>query len=224
MIEKIDTIKKIQEDGIVAVIRGVPEDKISTLAETLVSSGVRALEITVDSKNAYSVIEYLSKEFKDRALIGAGTVLDSTSAQLAISKGADFILSPNFNPEVVKTSLRYGKVVIPGVMTPTEMMKAMECGADMVKIFPASVLGVKFIKDVKGPFPQIPIIPTGGINVDNVASFIEAGVEAVGAGGSLINKEAIKNSDFDTIKKTATQFVERIRAARVSAGSSSSGA
>lgn len=147
-------------------------------------------------------------------MIGAGTVLDSTSAQLAISKGADFILSSNFKPDVVKASLRYGKVVIPGVMTPTEMMNAMESGADMVKIFPASVLGVKFIKDVKGPFPQVPIIPTGGINVDNVASYIEAGVEAVGAGGSLVNKSAIMNSDFDSIKKTATQFVERIRDAR----------
>jgi len=148
-------------------------------------------------------------------VIGAGTVLDSTSAQLAISKGADFLLSPNFNPEVVKTALRYGKVVVPGVMTPTEMMNAIECGADMVKIFPASVLGIQFIKDVKGPFPQIPIIPTGGISLDNVGSFIEAGVEAVGAGGSLINKEAINRSDVGLIKETAIQFVDKVKQARL---------
>ena len=214
MIEKIETIKKIQEDGIIAVIRSIPEGKVADLAEALISSGIRALEITVENKDAYSIIEYLSKNYKDEIVIGAGTVLDSASAQLAISKGADFILSPNFNPDVVKTALRYGKVVVPGVMTPTEMLAAMECGADMVKIFPASVLGIQFIKDVKGPFPHIPIIPTGGINLDNVGAFIEAGVEAVGAGGSLVNKAALEKSDFAQIKATAKQFVDKINQAR----------
>ncbi|WP_209121634.1 bifunctional 4-hydroxy-2-oxoglutarate aldolase/2-dehydro-3-deoxy-phosphogluconate aldolase [Alkalihalobacillus sp. BA299] len=214
MIEKIETIRKIQDNGIIAVIRNIPEDKISDLAEALISSGINTLEITVEGENGFSMIEFLSKKYKDQVLIGAGTVIDSASAQLAISKGANYILSPNFNPEVVKTTLRYGKVVVPGVMTPTEMMNAMECGADMVKIFPASVLGVKFIKDVKGPFPQIPIIPTGGIDVNNVGDFIKAGVEAVGVGGTLINKEAIQRSDFDSIKETASQFISEIKKAR----------
>jgi 2-dehydro-3-deoxyphosphogluconate aldolase / (4S)-4-hydroxy-2-oxoglutarate aldolase len=214
MIEKIETIKKIQETGVIAVIRQLPEEKASYLAEALISGGVRALEITVENKQAYSIIEYLSNKYKDEIVVGAGTVLDSSSAQLAINKGADFILSPNFNPEVVKTTLRYGKVAVPGVMTPTEMMAAMESGADMVKVFPASVLGIQFIKDVKGPFPQIPIIPTGGINLNNVGAFMEAGVEAVGAGGSLINKEAIDRSDFEWIRKTAAEFVDKVKEAR----------
>lgn len=214
MIEKIETIKQIQDGGIIAVIRNIPEAKVVALAECLISAGVRALEITVDSENAFSVIEKLSKEFKDDALVGAGTVLDSHSAHLAISKGAKFILSPTFNPDVIKTSRRYGKVVIPGVMSPTEMINAIECGADMVKIFPASVLGVQFIKDVKGPLPHIPIIPTGGIDVRNVGSFIEVGVEAVGVGGSLLNKEAINQSNFKEISELASQFVKEIEIAR----------
>jgi len=214
MIEKIQTIQKIQEDGIIAVIRNLPKEKAIDLADALISSGIRTLEVTVENKDAYEIIELLSKKYSKEIVIGAGTVLDSSSAQLAISKGADFILSPNFNPEVVKTVLRYGKVVVPGVMTPTEMMNAMECGADMVKIFPASVLGIQFIKDVKGPFPQIPIIPTGGIDLTNIGSFIEAGVEAVGVGGSLLNKQAIKDSNFDLIKETASKFVEQVKLAR----------
>lgn len=218
MIEKIETIRRIQEAGIIAVCRNIQEDKISELADALISSGIRALEITLDNKDAYSTIEFLSNKYKDEIIVGAGTVIDGYSAGLAINKGARFILSPSFNPEVVKTTLRYGKVAIPGVMTPTEMIQAMESGADMVKIFPSSVLGVKFIKDVKGPFPQIPVIPTGGIDVNNVGAYIEAGVEAVGAGGSLIDKEAIYHSDFQAIRETATKFVEEIKKARIKIG------
>ncbi|PAV28327.1 2-dehydro-3-deoxyphosphogluconate aldolase [Virgibacillus profundi] len=216
MIEKIETMMKIRENGIIAVIRSIPEEKVSDLADVLISSGIKALEITVENKNALSIIEYLSNKYDDQIIIGAGTVLDSTSAKLAISKGADFILSPNLNTEVVKTTLRYGKVSIPGVMTPTEMLHAIENGADMVKVFPASVLGTNFIKDVKGPFPHIPIIPTGGINLDNVKSFIEAGSEAVGIGGSLINKDAINRADFDSIKEIASQYVQEVKKARIS--------
>jgi 2-dehydro-3-deoxyphosphogluconate aldolase / (4S)-4-hydroxy-2-oxoglutarate aldolase len=214
MISKIETLRKIQEEGIIAVIRNVPEERLEELAQTLISSGITLLEITVDGENAYSVIETLSKKFKGQAVIGAGTVLDGPAAQLAISKGAEFVLSPSYNPEVVKTALRYGKVVIPGVMTPSEMVQAIECGADMVKVFPSSVLGVKFIKDVKGPLSHIPMVSTGGINENNAADFIKAGVEAVGVGGSLLNREAIENGDFEWIREKASQYVTSVRDAK----------
>lgn len=214
MIEKINTIQRIQEDGIVAVVRHIPQDKIPDMAEALITSGITALEVTVDSENAFTIIESLAKRYKGRAMIGAGTVLDGMSAQTAISKGAEFVISPHFNPEVVKTTLRYGKVAIPGVMTPTEMMSAIECGADIVKVFPATTLGVQFIKDIKGPFPQIPIIPTGGITVKNIGSFIQAGVEAVGIGGSLLPKQAMVENDFDLIQSIANQFVKEVRKAK----------
>lgn len=214
MYTKLTNLQKLLESGVVAVIRKVSLEHMEQVAAALVGGGVTALEITVDHPDSFAAIHALSRQLKGRAIVGAGTVLDSESARLAIQQGAEFVFSPSLHPDVIRTALRYGKIVVPGVMTPTEMIQAMELGADMVKIFPATGLGVKYIKDVKGPFAHIPIIPTGGVNLENVASFIEAGVVAVGVGGNLVNQKAILSGDFAAITETAKQYVQAIQEAR----------
>ncbi len=214
MFEKLVNLQKLLESGVVAVIRKVPLESMEQVGLALVEGGVTALEITVDHPDSFAAIQTLSRTLKGRAIVGAGTVLDSESARLAIQQGAEFVFSPSLHPDVIRTALRYGKIVVPGVMTPTEMIQAMELGADMVKVFPATGLGVKYIKDVKGPFAHIPIIPTGGVNLENVASFIDAGVVAVGVGGNLVNAKAIAAGDFASITETAKQYVQAIQEAR----------
>jgi 2-dehydro-3-deoxyphosphogluconate aldolase / (4S)-4-hydroxy-2-oxoglutarate aldolase len=214
MIPKVNLLQRLLESGVIAVIRRIPEEKVEAVAESLIAGGVTALEVTVDSQGAFATIRKLTQKFGDQAVIGAGTVIDSESARLAISSGAEFILSPSLHQDVIRTALRYGKVVIPGVMTPTEMITAIEWGADMVKIFPAAGLGVQYIKDIKAPFPHIPVVPTGGVNLDNVAAFIQAGVAAVGIGGNLVDRKAIEASDFGKIQETAEKYVAAIREAR----------
>lgn len=207
-------LQKLVESGIIAVIRHIPEDKVDKVAESLVVGGITALEVTVDSPGAFETIHRISKQLKGRALVGAGTVIDSESARLAIHHGAEFIFSPSLHEGVIRTALRYGKVAVPGVMTPTEMITAIEWGADLVKLFPAATLGVKYIKDIKAPFPHIPVIPTGGIHLNNIASFFEADVAAVGIGGNLLDRKAIDNSDFNKITHIAEQYVTSVQVAR----------
>ncbi|HJV44885.1 MAG TPA: bifunctional 4-hydroxy-2-oxoglutarate aldolase/2-dehydro-3-deoxy-phosphogluconate aldolase [Bacillota bacterium] len=214
MYRKLNLLNRLVENGVIAVIRRVPLESAIQVAQSLIEGGVNALEITVDHPSAYEAIQRVSTQFGDRAIIGAGTVLDSESAKLAIQSGAEFVFSPSLHPDVIRTALRYGKIAVPGVMTPTEMIQALELGADLVKLFPASGLGVKFIKDIRGPFPHVPIIPTGGVNLENVASFIEAGVAAVGIGGNLVNLQAINKGDFASITATAKQYVQSIKEAR----------
>jgi 2-dehydro-3-deoxyphosphogluconate aldolase/(4S)-4-hydroxy-2-oxoglutarate aldolase len=214
MLPKVALLDRLVSSGVIAVLRGIPEDKIEQVAESLVEGNVTALEVTLDSPGAFETIKKLSTKFKNDALVGAGTVLDPTYAQIAINNGAEFIFSPCFDRDVVKMTLRNGKISAPGVMTPTEMVAAIEAGADLVKIFPAAGLGIKYIKDVKGPLPHIPVIPTGGVNLDNIAEFIHAGVAAVGAGGNLLDKEAIATSNFAKITELAKKYTEAMEVAR----------
>ncbi|MCK6258872.1 bifunctional 4-hydroxy-2-oxoglutarate aldolase/2-dehydro-3-deoxy-phosphogluconate aldolase [Fictibacillus sp. KIGAM418] len=216
MLPKVKLLEELTESGIIAVIRRMPREQIIPIAESLVDGGVSAIEVTVDSPDAFLVIEELSDQLKGRAIVGAGTVIDSESARLAIQSGAEFLFSPSLHEEVIRMALRYGKVVMPGVMTPSEMIQAIEWGADMVKLFPASVLGAQFVKDVKAPFPHVPVVPTGGIHLDNAASYIEAGAAAVGVGGSLVHAEAVQTKDYTRIQRTAEQFVSIVNGARQS--------
>ncbi|KHD85594.1 bifunctional 4-hydroxy-2-oxoglutarate aldolase/2-dehydro-3-deoxy-phosphogluconate aldolase [Bacillus ginsengihumi] len=214
MIPKVKLLQRLLDGGVIAVIRRVPGDKMIPLAESLIEGGVTALEVTLDHPDALSSIRTLSAQLKSRAIVGAGTVIDSASATMAIHHGAEFIFSPSLHQDAIKTALRYGKVAVPGVMTPSEMITAMEWGADMVKIFPASGLGVKYIKDVKGPLSHIPVIPTGGVNLENVSSYIEAGVAAVGVGGNLVNLKLIEEGNFKKITESAKQYVHAVQEAR----------
>jgi 2-dehydro-3-deoxyphosphogluconate aldolase/(4S)-4-hydroxy-2-oxoglutarate aldolase len=214
VLAKVAMLQKIVEGGVIAILRQVPEEQAERLADSLVEGGVTALEVTVQTPEAFSMIQRLAKRLQGRAIVGAGTVIDGETARLAINSGADFLFSPSLHQDVIRTALRYGKIAMPGVMTPTEMINAMEWGADLVKVFPATALGVSYIKDVKGPFPHIPLVPVGGISLDNVASFIQAGAVAVGIGGNLVNRKLMDEGKYEEIRRVAEQYVEIVKQAR----------
>lgn len=205
-----DALQIIGNSGLIAVLRGFdPETSIKT-AEALVAGGVRVLEVTVDSPGALEAIEALSAHLGEDGLVGAGTVLDAETAVLAMRAGARFLFAPNLNEAVIDAALRYGRIAIPGVMTPTEMVRAAQAGAPVVKLFPASIVGPDFIKQVRGPLPHIPIIPTGGIDEHNAVDYIRAGAIAVGAGGGLLGRD-VQEGRFDRITERARQLVATIR-------------
>lgn len=186
----------IKEHGIVAIIRGQKQENILPIIEALWKGGIRIAEITADTPGITAALRETVDEFGEEMLIGAGTVLDPETAKSVIDSGAKFIISPTLNTDTIRLTKRYGLMSIPAAMTPTEMLSAYEAGADLIKLFPAGSLGPDYIKAVKGPLPQIPIMPTGGIDVNNMETFFKAGAAAVGIGGSLVrgNMEVTKES------------------------------
>jgi 2-dehydro-3-deoxyphosphogluconate aldolase / (4S)-4-hydroxy-2-oxoglutarate aldolase len=211
----MNTLQKIIDSGIVAVIRGASPDKILPVAHALQKGGVTTFEITVETPKVLSLIEQVRDELGDKVVVGAGTVLDSETARAAIMAGAQFVFSPTVDPQTIQLTKRYGVVSIPGAMTPTEILNAYQHGADVVKVFPAYVLGPGFLKDVRAPLPQIPLMPTGGINLSNAADYIKAGAVAIGLGGSLVSfKENMDEAYLASLTETAQKFVEVVKQAR----------
>ena len=211
-IAKIEVLNKIAASGLVAVIRAENPDQATRIGEACAQGGVAALEITFTVPGASGVIEHLAKNSSQRILLGAGTVLDPETARIAILAGAQFVVSPALNPETARLCNRYQVPYMPGAGTIREVIEAMECGADIVKVFPGEILGPAFVKAVKGPLPQAQLMPTGGVNLENVADWIEAGSFAVGVGGNLT--AGARNGDFASITQLAKQFVHRIKQAR----------
>ncbi|GAB6926514.1 bifunctional 4-hydroxy-2-oxoglutarate aldolase/2-dehydro-3-deoxy-phosphogluconate aldolase [Paenibacillus sp. JCM 10914] len=209
-----DQLKRLLESGIIAVVRRIDEDKVMHVIGALVEGGVTGIEMTMDSPNVLQVIQEAKKKYGDKAVIGAGTVLDAEAAVAAIQAGAEFLFAPTLSQDTIKVAKRYGKIVIPGVFTPTEMLQAQEWGADVVKLFPASVLGPKFIKDVRGPLGHIKMMPTGGIDIDNIADYIQAGAVAAGVGGSLMKKDLIEQGKWDELAALAKAFTTKVAQAR----------
>jgi 2-dehydro-3-deoxyphosphogluconate aldolase / (4S)-4-hydroxy-2-oxoglutarate aldolase len=208
-------LQEIIDSGIVAVIRGAKSDSIIPIAESLLAGGVKAIEITAETPGAIQLIEKVSVELGDKVIAGAGTVLDPETARMAIMHGAKFIFSPTINIETIKMTKRYGVISVPGAMTPTEILTGYENGADIIKVFPANILGPNYLKDVHGPLPQIPLMPTGGINIENTASYIKAGAVAVGVGSTLVNtKEEMTEAYFNNLREKALRFVEQVQLAR----------
>jgi 2-dehydro-3-deoxyphosphogluconate aldolase/(4S)-4-hydroxy-2-oxoglutarate aldolase len=211
----MNLLDQIKENGIVAVIRGAAPESILPIARALKKGGVRTLEITVETPKVLTLIENVSEEMGDEVIVGAGTVLDPETARAAIMAGARFIFSPTVNPETIKMAKRYGVVSIPGALTPTEILTAYENGADLIKVFPANVFGPRYIKDIHGPMPHIPLMPTGGLDTDNVGEYIKAGAVAAGIGSSLVNtKKTIDAAYLEELEKKAAQFVSAVQEAR----------
>ncbi|WP_078434918.1 bifunctional 4-hydroxy-2-oxoglutarate aldolase/2-dehydro-3-deoxy-phosphogluconate aldolase [Metabacillus halosaccharovorans] len=207
-------IEIIKETGVAAVIRGATTDNIIAIAEALKAGGVKVLEITVETPGACAAIEKASLELDD-VLVGAGTVLDAETARVAIMSGAKFIFSPTTNSKTIEMAKRYGVVSIPGALTPTEILTAYENGADLIKVFPANVFGPSYIKDIHGPLPQVPLITTGGISVDNVGEYIKGGAAGVGVGSSLVNtKKELTSAYLSEITATASKFIKAVKEAR----------
>lgn len=212
--KKWEDLIRLKESGLIAVIRRPKKSQIHYIAEALVEGGTGALEITLDTPRALEIIRELKEKFQNRVLVGAGTVLDAVSAKSAIDAGSDFIFCPSFDVETIQMTNRYGKISIPGVMTPTEIVQAYSAGADLLKIFPGAALGESYIKDLQGPLSHIPMMPTGGVNLDNVETFIKNGAVAVGAGGSLVDGKAIAEERYEVLTEISKEFIKRIQNAR----------
>jgi 2-dehydro-3-deoxyphosphogluconate aldolase/(4S)-4-hydroxy-2-oxoglutarate aldolase len=214
MATKEQNLKKIADAGVVAVIRANSKDQLIGITEALLAGGVPAIEVTMSTPKAIAGIEMLADRFGDSAVIGVGTVIDAATARDAIGAGAQYVVSPMFDEEIVATARRYGKIVIPGAFTPTEILRAWSAGADVVKVFPSTGLGPQYFKDILAPLPQLRLTPTGGVDLKNVADWIKAGAVFVGAGSSLVSKDALSKNDWGSITTNAKAFVEAIRAAR----------
>lgn len=208
-------LNELTASGIVAVIRGATKDNIIPIAKALSAGGVKALELTVETPKILSLVEMAADELKDEAIVGVGTVLDPETARASIMAGAKFVFSPVVNVETIKMTKRYGVLSVPGAFTPTEILTAYENGADLIKVFPANIVGPGYFKDVHGPMPHIPLMPTGGITVENVGSYIKAGAVAAGVGSTLVNtKKEITDEYLASLTEVASQFVGEVQLAR----------
>jgi 2-dehydro-3-deoxyphosphogluconate aldolase/(4S)-4-hydroxy-2-oxoglutarate aldolase len=195
----------------VAIIRGTAPQHIDATADALVNGGIRLLEVTLNTENALEAISRWRERFAGRAYIGAGTVLDIQMAQQSLDAGAQFLISPNLDEDVVRFGISNGVGVWPGVMTPTEMVRAWKAGANAVKVFPSATLGPNYFKEVRGPLSQIPCIATGGINLENMTEFLRAGAVAIGAGGSLVDKNLIESGCFDELTELTRRYVASVQ-------------
>jgi 2-dehydro-3-deoxyphosphogluconate aldolase / (4S)-4-hydroxy-2-oxoglutarate aldolase len=214
--------ERIVEIGIVPVVRASSPDEARMAAEAVCEGGIPIVEITMTVPGAVEVIRELAKNGASGVLVGAGTVLNAEAARRCLDAGAQFLVSPGLNLQTVELALREGKLIMAGALTPTEVMAAWEAGADFVKIFPCGqVGGAKYIKALKGPFPQVPLVPTGGVNLTNAAEFIEAGVAALGIGGECVQAEALKAKKPEIIVENARKFLAIVKQARAQMASSS---
>lgn len=210
MRDKNEVLQNIIEQGIIAVIRAPDADRTLKLARAIRKGGIGLIEITMTVPGALDILKQLVADKDVSAVIGAGTVLDAETARLAILAGAEYIVSPHFNAEVVRLCHRYRKVCIPGAMSVKEVVEVMESGADAVKVFPAVFFGPDFIREILGPFPQAQLIPSTGVNLKNLADWFAAGVFAVFVGGDLID-EALATDNYSLAEKKARQFVARMK-------------
>ena len=210
-----DFLKLIGESGAIGIIRIQTAEDLLAIAGALHRGGLNCLEITMNTPGALRAIES-AREKLPQVLLGAGTVLDAISAREAILAGAQFLVTPTVKLDVLEVAHRYGVPAIIGAMTPTEILTAWEAGADMVKVFPASILGPKYLQEIHGPLPQIPLVPTGGITAENAGEFIRAGAVAVCVGSWLVDKKAVAEGRFEVLTERARQLVEAVRRARES--------
>ncbi len=214
MNDKDKNLQTITDCGVVAIVRVSSAREAVDVCLAIARGGVRPIEVTMTVPGAIDAIREFKSAVKEEVLIGAGTVLDPETARACILAGAEFIVSPTLNLEVIKVCRRYSKIIIPGTFTPTEILTAWEAGADIVKVFPASVGGPGYLKDIMGPLPQVKLVPTGGVNLETTPEFIKAGAVAVAAGSSLVNKKAVSEQNWDAITETAQKFVAAVKQAR----------
>jgi 2-dehydro-3-deoxyphosphogluconate aldolase/(4S)-4-hydroxy-2-oxoglutarate aldolase len=211
--KRLDTIQKMVEAGVVAVIRAESKEQGIKIVDAVKKGGIKALEITMTVPGAVDIIKELSEIYKDEdVIIGAGTVLDPETARLCILAGAKYIVSPSLNPETIKLCNRYRVPVMPGIMTVRDAVEALELGVEILKVFPGNAFGPSIISAFKGPLPQGNFMPTGGVSLDNVKDWVKAGAVAVGIGSDLT--KGAKTGDYESVTNTAAAYVEAVRKAR----------
>jgi 2-dehydro-3-deoxyphosphogluconate aldolase/(4S)-4-hydroxy-2-oxoglutarate aldolase len=212
---KSEVIRRIKETGIIPVVRAGTAEEATSVAELIKAGGISILEITMTVPGAARVIESLTQRYGDEAIVGAGTVLDAETARACILAGAQFVVSPALDLATIACCRRYGVVVLPGALTPTEVVQAWSAGADFVKVFPAGALGgASYIRALKAPLPQIELVPTGGVSLATAADLLRAGASALGVGAELVDTKALGEGRGGVITERARQFVEIVRAAR----------
>ena len=214
IVTKFEQMEKIENSGIVAIIRNDTNHDLIQVVDAIHSGGIDVVEITMTTPGALDTVGSVTKRYGSNLLIGVGSVLDTETARMAILSGAEFIVSPITKPDVIELCNRYGKVVMPGAFTPTEILRAWELGADYVKVFPADIAGAPYIKAVKAPLPQISIIPTGGIGLNNAAEFVTSGSVALGVGSTLVNKQTIAQKQFKKLTEISQKLVAAVRKAK----------
>jgi 2-dehydro-3-deoxyphosphogluconate aldolase/(4S)-4-hydroxy-2-oxoglutarate aldolase len=207
-------LRRLIDGGIVAIVRSPDGGKIVDVCRALVDGGVTTVEITMTVPDAVDVLRQVRRTLGDRVLLGAGTVLDPETARAVILAGAEFVVSPVVNLDVIKLCRRYGKLVMPGAFTPTEILAAWEAGADVVKVFPADPLGPGFFRAIRGPLPQVRLMPTGGVDLTTTAEYLRAGACCLGVGTQLVEPRAVAAGDFDRLRELAAEYVEVVRQVR----------
>ncbi len=205
------TMRRILDGGIVAVVRAESGESLLKVVQALAEGGVSAAEVTFTVPDAIDVIREVRREVGDAVVLGAGTVLDTETARAALLAGAEYLVSPTLNLDVIRLCRRYDKAVMPGAFTPTEILTAWEHGADVVKVFPADVGGPAYLKAIRGPLPQIRLMPTGGVDLNTAQSFLQAGACCLGVGSALVDPKAIAAGDFGRIRDLAAQYAAIIR-------------
>jgi len=214
MPSKAEIISRLVNPGIIAVVRAQKPEQVLPLSEALIAGGVIAIEITMTTPNAIAAIRDARQKIGDRALIGVGTVLDLETCRSAVSAGAQFVVTPVLRPEFVPIVHAADRPIMLGAYTPTEAQLAHEAGADFIKIFPADNLGPNYIKALRAPLPHLRIVPTGGVDVGNVADFLKAGCEAVGAGSSLVSTKILQEANWPELRRRAKEFVGAAQSAK----------
>lgn len=205
-------MESLQQTKIIAIVRGIPEDKADAAAEALWEGGIRHLEVTMNTPGALNIIGQWRDRFEGRVSIGAGTVIDADLAAAAIAAGAEFLVTPNTDEATIRHAVSAGVPIVPGAMTPTEIVQAWKLGASAIKVFPAGTLGASYFKELQGPLSHIPLVATGGVNLDNMANYAASGAYAFGLGGSLVNLTWIEAGEFRRLKENAANYVAAAKA------------
>jgi 2-dehydro-3-deoxyphosphogluconate aldolase/(4S)-4-hydroxy-2-oxoglutarate aldolase len=209
-----EDLSRVLGSGIVAVIRSSSSEQLVEVARALYEGGVDVLEVTFTVPRALEIIAAVRKALGDKVLLGAGTVLDPETARAAFLAGAEFLVAPTVNLDVIRLGNRYDKLVMPGAFTPTEILTAWEAGAQVIKVFPADIGGPAYLKTIHGPLPHVRLLPTGGVNLNTIGDFLKAGACAVGLGGALVEPKAVQAGDMARIKSLAAQYVEIVKQTR----------
>jgi 2-dehydro-3-deoxyphosphogluconate aldolase/(4S)-4-hydroxy-2-oxoglutarate aldolase len=211
---KESQLRRVLDCGIVAVVRSPDSQQLVDVVGALADGGVSVVEITMSVPHALDVLRQVRHALGERVLLGAGTVLDAETARAVFLAGAEYIVAPTLNLDVIQLCRRYDKLVMPGAFTPTEILTAWEAGADIVKVFPAEVVGPAFFKALHGPLPQIRLMPTGGVDLNTAAAFLKAGACCLGIGGQLVEPKAVAERNFDRLRELARQYVAIVRQVR----------
>jgi 2-dehydro-3-deoxyphosphogluconate aldolase/(4S)-4-hydroxy-2-oxoglutarate aldolase len=213
--DRAAALEKVVKTGLVPIVRASSAEEALKIMDAICAGGVATVEVTMTVPGALKVLEQMADRLGDRVLLGAGTILDPETARAAILAGAQFLVSPNLNVKVIEVTRRYSCISIPAGLTPTEIVTAWEAGADFVKVFPCNAMGgASYIRSIRGPLPQVEVIPTGGVNLDTIGDFLKAGAAAVGVGTEMVDRKAAQEGRFDVITENARKFAAAVARAR----------